>query len=97
MALVILAAIVLLVVGAVHGGLVPPPTATTLIQIRAGSVNVARGQVSSTTIEHVRSILREEGVASGYIAVTSQRVFFSYKIPPATHQRLRNVLLNRFR
>ena len=97
MAVIVLVAILLLAVAAVQLGYVPPLTATTLIQIRNGSLTVARGQVSATTLEHIRSILRDEGVIAGYIAVTAQRVYFSYQIPQPVHQRLRNVLLNRFR
>ena len=98
MEILVLVAVALLVLALVQLGYLPPPTATTLIQIRGGSVTVARGQVSASTVDHIRSILREEGVASGYIAVTSsQRVFFSHLIPESIHQRLRNVLLNRFR
>src|SRR5262245_32158668 len=94
---VVLVTVLLLVLAVVQLGVVPPLTATTVIQVRNGTLTVTRDQVSASTIEHIRSILRDEGVTAGFIAVTATRVYFSYQIPQAAHQRLRNVLLNRFR
>ena len=81
---------------AVRGlGNLPPGDAVTLIQIRAGTLHITRGKVSSLAKEHVLDIMSEAKVTAGFIAINAQkRVTFSRGIPGTIHQKLRNVLLN---
>lgn len=76
---------------------VPPPHAATLIRIRNGLPKATKGNVRSDALEHVSQILREAGIADGFIAVIGDnKLVFSRKVPPQIHQRLRNVLLNQW-
>ena len=78
-------------------GFIPPPHASTLMQIRGGGIRVTRGTIKPHAREHVTEILSEVGVSRGFIAVTAgNRVYFSRRIPATVHQRLRNVLLNQW-
>jgi hypothetical protein len=80
---------------AVGLGLVPPPHAMTLIRFRDGRVLVKRGKVQPYAREQLADVLKEAGISSCFIAVSaSRRVAFSRLIPPAYHQRLRNIILN---
>lgn len=92
--ILLLAAVLVLL--AVRGlGNLPPGDAITLIQIRAGTLHMMRGKVSSLAKEHVLDILSEAKVTAGFIAINAQkRVAFSRSIPGTAHQKLRNVLLN---
>ena len=82
---------------AIRLGFVPPPHATTLIQIRDGKLRVRRGEVRPYAKGQVAEVLREAGVSSCFIAVTpGKRVAFSRTIPSTLHQRLRNVILNQW-
>jgi hypothetical protein len=97
MPLLVLGVLVGLAFLAVWQGFLPPPHATTLIRIRDGMVQVRRGKVRPETKEHIADIMRDVGVADGYIAITPGNwVAFSRRIPPAIHQRLRNVVLNQW-
>jgi len=97
MPLIIIVSLVGLAVLAVWQGFVPPPHATTLIRIQDGAVNVRRGRVQAHAREHIADILRDVGISNGFIAITPENwVAFSRGIPPAVHQRLRNVLLNQW-
>ena len=97
MVLAVLGSLVGLALFAIWQGLVPPPHATTLIRIRDGAVYVRRGRVQPHAKEHIADIMRDVGVSSGFIAITPGNwVAFSRQIPPAVHQRLRNVLLNQW-
>lgn len=76
-------------------GLVPSWNAITVIRIRSGKVVVKRGQLRGTVRDDVAEVLAAAGVASGFVALTSDsRVHFSHNIPEPVRQRLRNVLLN---
>lgn len=90
--------IVLLVIAlalAFHFGLLDTLAARTLIRVRADGIAVERGQISARAAQHVADVLREAGLREGHIAITSaNKVSFSRHIPPALHQRLRNILLN---
>lgn len=89
--------LVALAFAAVWFRFVPPPHASTLLQIRAGSVSTTRGSLRPHAREHVTEILSEVKVSRGFIAITSgNRVIFSRHIPTSVHQRLRNVLLNQW-
>jgi hypothetical protein len=86
-----------LALAAVWFGFVPPPNASTLLQIRAGAVRTSRGRLKPHAREHVTEILTEASVSRGFIAITpGNRVVFSRTIPNAVHQRLGNVLLNQW-
>jgi len=84
-------------IAAVWFGVVPPPHASTLVRVRAGSVRVTRGKIRPEAKGQVAEILADAGIANGFIAVTpGERVAFSWNIPGTVHQRLRNVLLNQW-
>jgi hypothetical protein len=81
--------------GAVQFGLVPPRDPETLIRIRNGGLFFLGQDVKPHAKMSVLEIIRESSVKSGFIAMTpGRRVKFSWSIPKAIHQRLRNVLLN---
>lgn len=83
------------VFSAIWLGLIPPPGSAVLIRVANSSLDVRRGAVRSHARESASEILRDAGVADGFIAISHRnKVFFSRQIPAATHQRLRNVLLN---
>lgn len=89
--------VALLAFAAIALGFVPPPHASTLLQVRAGAIRVTRGRILPHAREHVTEILSEAGVAKGFIAILpNNRVAFSRQIPAEVHQRLRNVLLNQW-
>ena len=82
---------------AVQWGIVPPPGPAILIRIRAGRAEVVRGRLRADVLASVSRILEEKAVQRGFIALTTRdRVRFSFRIPAGIHQRLRNVLLNRW-
>jgi hypothetical protein len=76
-------------------GVVSPPHAMLLIWIRGGQLHITRGQLRAQAREFVAEILREAGIAKGFIAMTPAKwVAFSPNIPAGVRQRIRNVLLN---
>lgn len=71
----------------------PVWTARVLLVVRGGKVEVRRGMVGATTRQMVGDILRDAGVARGWITVSpGRRIRFSWNIPSGARQRLRNVL-----
>lgn len=93
-----LAGAVILLLGAIELGFIPPPTARVVIRLRHGTVDLERGQLSGRTLDHVAAILRDHGIREGYIAISGpNRIAFSRLIPGQVHQQLRNVLLNPMR
>jgi Protein of unknown function (DUF3634) len=97
MLLQILIGLLIVAVLLVWLGFVPPPHAVTLIRVRNGVATVKKGHVRSDALEAVSQILREAGVAGGFIAVMGDnKLVFSRKVPPQIHQRVRNVLLNQW-
>ena len=80
---------------AVALGFVPSPMAETVVRFRAGKVSMKRGTLRSQVREDLAEVLAGADVAIGFICIGREgRVTFSRTIPPALHQRLRNVLLN---
>jgi uncharacterized protein DUF3634 len=78
-------------------GFIPPPHAAILIRIRAGRAQVTKGRLRSDLLASVSHVLEDVRVGRGFIAITSQnRVSFSANIPAGIHQRLRNILMNRW-
>lgn len=76
-------------------GILPPGNARCLIRIRNGSCFVSGESLPRHVMISVAELLHEAGVKKGFMAITpNARVKFSYQIPKAIHQRLRNVLLN---
>lgn len=72
-----------------------PATAVTLIEIKPGGIQLAKGRIKPSAREMVQEILTQSGVKDGFIAVSSgNHVSFSRHVPETVHQRLRNVLLN---
>lgn len=73
----------------------PPGDFKTLIKIHNGACFYLGDPLPRHAQLSVLELLREAGVKSGFIAITvAARVKFSRQIPPALHQRLRNVVLN---
>ena len=76
-------------------GILPPLSARCVIRIRKGGIFVQGGGLPHHVQSSVLEILQATGVKRGFIAIVPEsRVKFSYQIPKAVHQRLRNVLLN---
>jgi hypothetical protein len=93
--LILIACLLALAFGAVWLGFVPPPHASTLVRFHKGSVRVTRGTLRPHAREGVADILSGAQITRAFIAITpGNRVVFSWRIPPAIRQRLRNVLLN---
>jgi len=66
----------------------------TYIEIHSGAARVRYGQVDTRALSTAADILRDAGVRTGYITISNDhRVAFSWHVPPALHQQLRNVLL----
>jgi hypothetical protein len=86
---------VALALSLVRLGMIPPPSARLLIQIRNHALDVRRGALRAYARDSLAEILREGAVSRGFIAVTAaNKVYFSRSIAPAFHQRIRNVILN---
>jgi hypothetical protein len=82
---------------AIQLGFLPPPHATTLLQIRNGQLRIRRGDLRPYAKGQVVEVLRETGVSRCFIAVIpGNRVRFSRSIPSTLHQRLRNIILNQW-
>lgn len=65
----------------------------TVIAIRDGRATLAKGRVPGTTLRDLDEVLADFGIRDGSIAIDgTRRARFSAGIPPAAHQRLRNVL-----
>ncbi len=91
----IIVAAALICVGIIQLGFIPPPHAVTLIRIRGGKLQIAKGIVRTQAREFISDILNEATISNGFIAMTpGKNVAFSWKIPSGIRQRLRNVLLN---
>ncbi len=74
---------------------IPPPSSPTMLLVKQGELHVRRGQVLPHARQSVAETLQDEGVSSGFIAISAaSRLVFSRTIPPELHQRLRNILLN---
>ena len=98
MLIAILIAIVMLILAAIELGFIPPFNARIVLRMRHGSLVFEKGRLQGNASEHVEAILRSAHVSEGFVAIThGQRVYFSRQIPRDVHQRLRNVLLNRWR
>ncbi len=75
----------------------PPPWASVILTIRQGTVRLKKGRLPQQLQERVSEILAEEQIPHGFVAITNrQRILFSRRIPAATQQRMRNVLVNRW-
>lgn len=89
--------LVLALLGAIEFRFFPPPWASVILTIRQGTVRLKKGRLPQQLQERVSEILAEEKISHGFVAVTSrQRILFSRRIPAATQQRVRNVLVNRW-
>jgi hypothetical protein len=80
---------------AVAFGFIPSPMAETVVRFRAGKISMKRGTLRAQVRDDLAEVLTGAGITSGFISLNREgRVSFSRSIPPALHQRLRNVLLN---
>lgn len=66
----------------------------TVIVVRDGRCRLAKGQVRTSVLQDLNSVLREFGVTTGTIAIDGRgRAQFSTTIPSDCHQRLRNLVV----
>ena len=76
-------------------GILPPLNARWVIRFRNGVCSLRGAALPPHVKSSVAEILQTAGVNRGFIALKPDaRVRFSWQIPKAIHQRLRNVLLN---
>jgi hypothetical protein len=76
-------------------GILPPLNARWVLRFRNGGCSHRGAALPSHVKSSVAEILQATGVKRGFIAMTpDSRVKFSWQIPKAIHQRLRNVVLN---
>lgn len=76
-------------------GILPPARARSLIRIRNARCVASGESLPPHVMSSVAEILHTTGVSRGFIAIMPDaRVKFSYQIPKALHQRLRNIVLN---
>jgi hypothetical protein len=100
MPLIVLAVVVALVLIVLYrkGGAGSVPIFTpdeTYILIEDGTLRLRKGFVSQRGLTALADLLREAGVSQGYITFSPERrVAISWHVPPALHQRIRNVLIN---
>ena len=66
----------------------------TYILIDDGALRLRKGWVPNRTMTALADILRDTGVSQGHITLSpDRRVAVSWHVPPALHQKIRNVLL----
>jgi uncharacterized protein DUF3634 len=66
----------------------------TYIRIDDGALRLRKGWVPNRTMTALADLLRDAGVSQGYITLSpDRRVAVSWHVPPALHQKIRNVLL----
>ena len=66
----------------------------TYILIDDGTLRLRKGWVSERALSALADLLRDAGVSEGHITLSEdRRVAVSWHVPPALHQRIRNVLL----
>ena len=67
----------------------------TYIAIDDGALYLRKGFVPRHAMTVLADLLRDAGISQGYIAVSpDRRVAVSWHVPPALHQKIRNVLLS---
>lgn len=95
--LLLIICLLLAIVLVLRRGRKPPLGAATVIFIHEGITEIRRGRLQPQTRDQVRHIIQDAGLLNGFIAVMPDgRVRFSREIPPSTHQRFRNVLMNQW-
>jgi hypothetical protein len=66
----------------------------TCILIDDGALRLRKGWVPNRVMTALADVLRDAGVSQGYITLSpDRRVAVSWHVPPALHQKIRNVLL----
>ena len=66
----------------------------TCILIDDGMLRLRKGWVPARAMTALADVLRDAGVSQGYITLSpDRRVAVSWHVPPALHQKIRNVLL----
>jgi hypothetical protein len=66
----------------------------TYILIDDGALRLRKGWVPNRVMTALADLLRDAGVSQGYITLSpDRRVAASWHVPPALHQKIRNVLL----
>lgn len=67
----------------------------TYILIEDGTLRLRKGWLSPPVLSALADLLRDAGVSQGHITLSpDRRVAVSWHVPPALHQRIRNVLLS---
>jgi len=66
----------------------------TYILIDDGILRLRKGWLPAQAMTALADVLRDAGVSQGYITLShDRRVAVSWHVPPALHQKIRNVLL----
>ena len=67
----------------------------TYILVENGILRLRQGWIPARDLAMLADLLRDAGVSSGSITLApDRRVAVSWHVPPALHQRIRNILLN---
>ena len=67
----------------------------TYILIDDGTLRLRKGWVPARVLAALADLLRDAGISQGHITMSPERrVAVSWHVPPALHQRIRNVLLS---
>jgi uncharacterized protein DUF3634 len=95
--LVVLVAVILVVLhkrsGAGNVSVFAP--GETYILIEDGIVRLRKGWVPARVMISLADLLRDAGVSQGHIILSPERrVAVSWHVPPALHQKIRNVLIS---
>jgi Protein of unknown function (DUF3634) len=68
----------------------------TYILIDDGTLRLRKGWLPASVLSALADLLRDAGVSQGHITLSQdRRVSVSWHVPPALHQQIRNLLLNR--
>src|SRR4051794_24165884 len=87
--------LVVLAVVIVGAWLILKPRYQFVIRVARGEPRVTRGRVTASFVQDVAEVCREFGIASGWVGGVARgkrvSLVFSWGMPPACRQRLRNL------
>jgi hypothetical protein len=93
MHILVLLALVVISVAIVEMGVVASPFSRVRIEIKAGTMRLVRGALSTRATQLLSDIIRDGNVGSGFITVSGTgKVRFSREVPARLHQQVRNVV-----
>jgi Protein of unknown function (DUF3634) len=101
MPLVLLGIAIAAILIGVYRRYAPPPAGARIfaageayILIDDGMLRVRQGFIPARAVAALADVLREAGISRGRITLSKdRRVAVSWHVPPALHQKIRNVLL----